>query len=306
MAVSFPFSLYDCFSSAPFGGSQAAIIEVPRPLEPDLMQTIALETAMPVTVFLSSVSGRNVNARFFSAVMEQPMCGHGAVGLFTHLSSEGRLTGGSGSFHLHMPNVATTVEVAEPARHQPLVMLDVKAPDFAPPGVDLDTVCALLGLDRGDLSNRLNPVRGKADFIHLILPLAGPGELASIAPEFDKLGRFCRAHGIDTVCAFCMDDQEGGTGLHVRDFCPAVGVAESSSAGTTNAVIAAYLYDRALRREGACGSVEIMARQGTETGRPSRLRTVLTLKDRRIVRVQIGGTASRLLTGHINVPGCLE
>ena len=80
-----PFALYDAFSEVPFGGSQACIISDAGAIPRDLRIAIAKELGMPATAFVDDVSPSSVTAQFFSTVMEQPMCGHGTVCLFTRL-----------------------------------------------------------------------------------------------------------------------------------------------------------------------------------------------------------------------------
>lgn len=249
MSTTLPIALYDCFSEAPFGGSQAAIVEDAKGLSEDAMARIARELGWPVTAFVSGVSGQDVFARFFSAVMEQPMCGHGAIGLFTHLISSGQITpGNEGSCRLHMRNTMATVVAADRFWH-PQVKLDVKVPAFEDHQVDLDKLFALLGLSPRALTGSLPPVTARADFVHLILPAADLAHLASIAPDYERLKLFCIEAGLETVCAFTPTLAAADVDVRVRDFCPAVGVRESSSAGTTNAVLAAYLYQHGLAQE---------------------------------------------------------
>jgi trans-2,3-dihydro-3-hydroxyanthranilate isomerase len=62
-----------------------------------------------------------------------------------------------------------------------------------------------------------------------------------IAPDFGGLTRYCIDNGIETVATFCLEVERPNNRLHVRDFCPAVGVAESAAAGAMNCALTSYL-----------------------------------------------------------------
>ena len=89
-----------------------------------------------------------------------------------------------------------------------------------------------------------------------------------------------------------------GNDIHVRDFCPAVGVSESAAAGTTNAALTGYLIRHRVVAN-ATKMVTVKAEQGIELGRPSSIQSIATLDENQISRLQVGGIATRVLDGNI-------
>ena len=174
-------------------------------------------------------------------------------------------------------------------------MLDTKVPTFRRDAVDIDRLARILGLDRADLAD-LPLERASANFVHLIVPLADQSALAGLAPDFAALRAFCREAGYETTVAFSRQTHNPACTVSVRDFCPAVGVAESAAAGTSNAALAAYLLRHALA-EISDGPTTITAEQGLQIDRPSRIRTVATIKDGKISRLQVGGSAIKIAEG---------
>lgn len=302
MAGSLPVALYDAFSEVPFGGSQAAIVMEAQGLDRAARIRIARELGLPATGFVDRVTPGAVTAQFFSAVMEQPMCGHGTVCLFTHLIETGALgwpARGRIAVDLVLPAATAGVEIARRADGRAEVMLETRLPEFRAAEVDLGEVTALLGADP-DLVDPGRPIEiAAADFVHLVLPVRGLAAIRAVAPDIPGLTRFCRAHGVETVALFATETGDPAATLHVRDFCPAVGVAESASAGTTNAALAAYLCRHGLVPCPEGERVEIVAEQGIEIGRPSRVKTVLTGGRSGPERVQVGGVATRIMTGRL-------
>jgi PhzF family phenazine biosynthesis protein len=101
---------------------------------------------------------------------------------------------------------------------------------------------------------------------------------------------------------FCTEVEQPDHKLHVRDFCPAVGVPESAAAGTTNSALTSYLVRHGIVRPDGDGKIVIQAEQGHEIGRPSSIRSVVSINDDSITRLQVGGVATRVMDGQLSVP----
>ena len=242
------FSLYDAFSENAFGGSQAAVVMDARTIPPERRFTIAKELGYPATGFVDAVEGDVIAAQFFSTVMEQPMCGHGTVCLVTHLVETGVIaaTAPSHDLVLKLPKTEAAVAVAPTASGRVEVMLEIAPAAFRPARIDLAELARHLGTDAYILDPALPVEIAEGDFTHLVLPVRDLQSVGQIAPDFTALRQFCLDHEIETVAAFTTETQDPASDLHVRDFCPAVGVAESASAGTTNAALACYLVRHGL------------------------------------------------------------
>ena len=291
-------ALYDAFTEVAFGGSQAAIITDAAGIEAQQRQRIAREIGMPATAFVEAYGADWIKLQFLSTVMELPMCGHGTLCLITHMLESGLMQIGH-DIELRLPNSTANVSVTETDSGRYLVMLDITPPRFdtAPPNeVEL---LGLLGLDSAALSADLPLETALGDFIHLVVPLAGLSEMRAIRPDFAGMVQFCHAHEIETIAVFCLNTEDPDKHLHVRDFCPAVGVSESAAAGTTNAALTSYLL-RHSRVSIDNGSCTVDAEQGIELGRPSSIQSQVTLdSDGGITRLQVGGFATRVFQGEI-------
>ena len=296
---SYPFALYDAFTDRCFGGSQAAIVDAAGSIGHESRLQIAREIGMPATAFIDDRGRDWVSAQFMSTVMELPMCGHGTVCLLTYLLDQrvfALADGETRRFELRLPRSTAVVE-AEPVREQRyLIMLDVELPRFetAPPHVG--ELLQGLGLDAGALADNLPLETARGDFTHLLVPLVGLEAMRAVAADFKALVTFCHAHGIDTIAVFCEQTENPQSRVHVRDFCPAVGVSESAAAGTTNAALACYLW-RHDRLPTEKHELEVNAEQGIELGRPSSVVTRLAVDGKRISRLQVGGVATRVVDG---------
>ena len=81
--------------------------------------------------------------------------------------------------------------------------------------------------------------------------------------------------------------------IRCRDFCPAVGTPEAAATGTTNRALACCLVRSNLAGTGT-GSSVVVAVQGVEMGRPSLIRTEVTMVDGLPTRLHVGGVATRV------------
>jgi len=293
-------ALYDAFTEVAFGGSQAAIITDAAGIEPQQRQHIAREIGMPATAFVDSYGADWIKLQFLSTVMELPMCGHGTLCLLTHMLESGLMTAGA-DVELRLPGSTANVSVSETASGRYQVMLDITPPRFEAAPPHSGELLGLLGLNAAALSTELPLETARGDFIHLVVPLAGLSQMRAIRPDFAGMVQFCHAHGIETIAVFCLDCEDPRKQLHVRDFCPAVGVSESAAAGTTNAALTSYLL-RHSKVKVDNGNCIVNAEQGIELGRPSWIQSQVTLaSDGGIAQLQVGGFATRIFQGEIFV-----
>ncbi len=303
--VQIPFCLYDAFSHQPFGGSQAGIISDAARLDGETRQLIASELGYPATCFVSDITGTSVSARFHSTKREYPMCGHGTVCLMTHLVETGRFDWQGQSsicIELQLPQTTTTAEIHRCEDGRPLVMLDIVPPKIRPFDADLKPLSELLGIKPKDFRADLPVELACGDFHHLVVPIAGLDAVGHIKPDFSALATYCLKNKIDTVTTFCSEVENSENALHVRDFCPAVGVDESAAAGTTNAALTTYLITNDRLKAGEDGMISIKSEQGLEIGRPSSILATASIRGSNIARMQIGGVATKVLDGHLYLP----
>jgi PhzF family phenazine biosynthesis protein len=193
-------------------------------------------------------------------------------------------------------NASVGLSLRDDGRYQ--VMLDITPPRFEPPPPHTGGLLKVLGLEADALASDLPLETARGDFVHLVVPLTGLDAMQAIQPDFNGMIEFCRAYGIETIAAFCTEVEDANNRIHVRDFCPAVGVSESAAAGTTNAALTSYLVRHELTPTNT-DLITINAEQGLELGRPSSIQSRVTLTNQKIARLQVGGVATRVLDGHV-------
>ncbi len=300
MKQTYPFALYDAFTAVPFGGSQAAIVAEARDLSRDMRIRIAKELGYPATCFVDAVDANSVKAQFFSTVMEQPMCGHGTVCLMTWAVEQGLLNlpkAEAREIKLCLPKGDAMVTLSRTDQGRALTMLSVKPASFRSDPIDRHRLADLLGLTSEDFHPTLPLETAVADFVHLVIPVKDLDAMQRIVPDFTGIVAYCKELGIETFAAFAAETKNVSASIHVRDFCPAVGVAESAAAGTTNAALAAYLTRHDLTKLSQTGQAHIIAEQGLEIDRPSQITSIVQLDGDRISGIKVGGLATKVSEG---------
>ena len=301
------FSLYDAFSESQFGGSQGAIVYDANNFSPELRLQIARELGFPATCFVESHSGNSATVRFQSTHREYPMCGHGTICLMSSLIDIEALDwDGTGTFavELHLPSTTTTVEISRREDGRNLIMLNITPPAFSPDAQNEIELANLLGIEITDFRSDLPLEIATGDFTHLIVPINELEAIGQISPDFGGLTLYCNRHNIETIATFCTAIKNNT--IHVRDFCPAVGVAESAAAGTTNAALTAYLIRHKLVQVNGNSEIKVNAEQGIEINRPSSIHSVAHMKAQSeecaISRLQVGGIATKVMDGQLYFP----
>ncbi|MEE9592247.1 MAG: PhzF family phenazine biosynthesis protein [Thermoplasmata archaeon] len=89
--MAFPIFKVDAFASRPFQGNPAAVCLLPGPQDEAWMQSVAEEMNLSETAFVYE-EGDGFNLRWFTPVVEVPLCGHATLATSHVLWEEGRIS----------------------------------------------------------------------------------------------------------------------------------------------------------------------------------------------------------------------
>ena len=301
MKTVFPFALYDAFSTGSFGGATAGIVSDAGSLSTETMQRTAIEVGAPATAFVRNVNADLIDVRFFSTITEMGMCGHGTVALSSHLVDSGILAWdvhGEISTMLRTPDGDSPLKIRR-TNERPLAMLNLNPSRFETPVFNIEDLAHVLGISSDLLLSDYPIEKAIGDFIHLIVPVSSLANIRQITPDFGAIADFSRATNVQTVTVFTQEIEQTDSTVHLRDFCPAVGTPESPAAGTSNGALTSYLVRHRLINPAAGVALVVLAEQGYECGRPSQIRSEVTVNDGQIERLVVGGFARKSLIGEI-------
>ena len=296
----YPFGVYSAFSDSTFGGCAAGILDQASELTGSEMLQIAREIGVPATCFITGISPTEVSVRFFSPLSEYPMCGHATIGLMTWLKERGFFIfddNGVAHTRLSTPDTLTNVEVQQREDGCIEVLLSLPPAEFVPAPVGSIELSHVLGIESERLESNLEMTMTTTDFRSLLVPIDNVSDLEAVRPDFQGIEDLCRGSVMDTIFLFAPKDDDLANGIRCREFCPAVGTPESAASGTTNRSISCYLYEQNRLTSARDGVASLSISQGKEVGRPSNIRSVISLQDGQVNSVGIGGVATRVVNG---------
>lgn len=296
----YSFAFYNAFSETTFGGSQAGVIADAQDLNAEQMQRIAKAVGAPATCFVVGSDGGGIDVRFFSTQTEYLMCGHGSIALMTwavdqelfHLSRNKKTL-----IKLRTVGASSAVEVYASEDGRTQVMLPLSAATFESCLVPVAELGALFGIDAESVEPGLPVEITRSDFTHLIVPISDLSTMRKLTPDFAAIEALSQKLGVDTVALFCSETVLPESTIHCREFCPAVGTPEAPATGTTNRALACYLLRHDLLESNIDSRRCIIAEQGFEMGRPSRICTEMTVQGERAVDIRVGGVATKTMEG---------
>jgi trans-2,3-dihydro-3-hydroxyanthranilate isomerase len=287
--------LYDAFAASPKGGNVAGVVYASPTVTPETMQHLAAELGAPTTGFVTDLGGATFAVRFFSPRLEMPMCGHVTVGVFASLLDDRLIENGTFRLVTEAGDVPITVERGA----EPFITMRQPLPSFDLFDTSRERLALLLGLGPRDIVSTGSCATGLR---HLFVEVGDVPQLAHLRVADDRMRDLCREVGIDTVGVFARrGSADGEADLRVRDLCHGVGAPEEAASGTTNGALASLLWRRGMLpgSDASDGSIVVVAEQGFEMGRPSRITTQLRWANGAIVSVEVGGSATRRLEGRL-------
>lgn len=295
----------DVFTHRIFGGNPLAIFPDASGISDEVMQQIARELNLSETVFLipPHPGPDRFRVRIFTPGAEVPFAGHPTVGTAFFLVHSGivPVPPGAQEVTLVLEEQVGPVPVAvQMAGDRPTgaTLTAALDPEETPLEVERDLLAAMLSLEPDEIGasgllglNGTGPLRPAFASVGLpfaIIPVREIGSAARIRLDPAAWQRALPPGSVSRWPCVVAPGGAGGADLHVRVFCPDIGVPEDPATGSANGALCAYLARRANTRE---GTLRWRVEQGVEMGRPSSLIVEADLRDNHIKAIRVGGGA---------------
>ncbi len=300
-----PFYQADVFTDVAFGGNPVAVF----PHAPDLsngeFQQIAREMNLSETVFVQppSQSDAIIKLRIFTPTHEIPFAGHPVLGTC-------HVLGTLKHFPIQEPITRIQYECnigVFPAELYVLkgvidrVVMSQPAPQFidlVENVEDLFDIAKALGLNRTAIANAPFPVEVVSTGLPVIIvPIRTLTAVKSISPNHDAIAEICGRLGANGLMAYSTMTVEDFSTVHTRMFAPPIGIDEDPATGSASGALGAYLVKNGVVEVGP--TTEIVAEQGYEIDRPSRIIIQVFSDDDMIQSVKVGGQVVMVAEGKI-------
>ena len=301
----------DVFTNQPFGGNPLAVFPDAAGLDTAQMQRIAKEMNLSETTFVFPPSHPDADftVRIFTPDAELPFAGHPVVGTHWTLAHLGRVA-------LREPVTTVRFELGVGVRAAALhvargqvtrVVMDHQPPQFfAVAGQDQVTRLANgLGLTPAAILDTGWPVQVVSTGIRqMFIPVRSLAEVSALSPRRQEpaaLSRLCAELDPETRCHECLmvltlETETPGTHVHTRMFAPGLGIGEDPATGSATGGLGAYLIENRII-PATPPTTHLVAEQGSEMGRPSRLTIEIDGAPGAISMVRVGGEVTPLIEG---------
>jgi PhzF family phenazine biosynthesis protein len=285
----------DAFTSTRFTGNPATVVLDADALSRESLEAIAREFGHAETAFVSAATApdHDVRLRFFNARKEAPFVGHATIAAHAVLLALGERSFGTLRQHSGTGIIEVRAEkcLAEGGAEEALLEFRQSVSELAAP-LPLNStlrIAEALRLPARQLHPGWPARIARKGATRVLLPVAEPGALETLAPRFDSLVDLGRELGAEGFFVFAFTRAAEALSSASRMFCPALGIPEDPVSGNAHAMLASYLFD--LGELGAGRGLAFTGRQGAQVRRPGLVRVRLELERERLVAVHIGGTA---------------
>ena len=283
----------DAFTATRFTGNPATVVLDADGQSDATLLAVAGEFSHAEVAFVLAANGpdHDVRLRFFNAHKEAPFVGHATVAAHAVLLALGRR--GTGAYRQHsgtgIIEVTARVEQGVPAP-ETLIEFRQTVPELDTPLPFKTTlrVAEALRLPATQLHEVMPARIARKGSTRLIVPIADPRQLDTLAPNIDTLLSLGSELGTDGFFVFALNRSSDEWSTESRMFCPALGIPEDPVSGNAHAMLAAYLWD--LGQFGK-NSTTFIGRQGRQMKRPGQVSVKLEVDQGRLVAAHIGGTA---------------
>jgi trans-2,3-dihydro-3-hydroxyanthranilate isomerase len=297
----------DVFTDEPFGGNPVAVVPDAAGLADEEIQKIAREMNLSETVFVFPPSDPKAQAkiRIFTPKQEIPFAGHPVLGTFYVLASLKRvpliepITRLYYECNIGVFPVELRVHKGEILR----VVMTQPKPEFlgyldAPEGSV--SIAKALGLDRCALADAKYPIEVVSTGLPVIIvPVRTLTAVRSIVPDLTAITNICLENGANGLMVFTTVTVDEYSTVHTRMFAPSIGIPEDPATGSASGALGAYLIQNGIVEVEMV--TEIIAEQGYEVDRPSRIIIQVESQDNVIREVKVGGEVVMPIEGTITL-----
>ncbi|MER3423114.1 MAG: phenazine biosynthesis protein, partial [Nitrospiraceae bacterium] len=161
---------------------------------------------------------------------------------------------------------------------------------------DLFEVAGALRLDKKLITATKLPVELVSTGLPvMIVPVRTLTAVRSIVPNPTTISDLCARYGVNGIMVFTTITVEALSAVHTRMFAPPIGVVEDPATGSASGALGAYLVKNGVVEVEPL--TEIIAEQGYEIDRPSRIFIQVLSDDDAIQEVKVGGQAVMIIEG---------
>ena len=224
------------------GGNPAGVVLDADALDTAAMQSIAAQTGLSETAFVSRSATESARLDFFTPTRRIAHCGHATIAAFALMRTEGRVLDGpmskqtiDGPRRIHVRDGAVFMEQQAPRY--------LTQQDWAATGVTEADILSAVGLREDRLDHRVAPQVVDTGNRFLLIGVASEADLAGITVDQRAVARISDALDLIGFYVFFVTGKGGVAHATTRMFAPRYGISEESATGMAAGPLACLLHD---------------------------------------------------------------
>lgn len=292
----------DAFTTTPFQGNPAGVVNDASKLDSRQMQSIAREMNLSETAFVlpPTSQGADLQLRWFTPIIEASLCGHATIAAFHSLAEDG-LYGmgkpGNYKFNVETKSGILPVEVNKSEDKIGINLGLIVPTKFERYQTQKLDIIRILNINISDVDPKILILRSE----YLIVPIRRLHVLYSIKPNYFALTNFLNQRNLQGICLFTQETIDRESFVHLRFFAPNEGIQEDPVTGSAHGPLAVYLFENKLL-EPVDGVATYIAEQGDVLGRKGRINVTLSVENNKVQSIKIGGYAVTVFETDILIP----
>jgi PhzF family phenazine biosynthesis protein len=271
----------NAFAKADNGGNPAGVVLGADLLSPEAMQIIAAEIGFSETAFVKKSNKADFKLEFFTPNKEVDLCGHATIATFYLLASKGVI--GKGRYTQETKAGILRVE----CKQDNVIFMNQPNPTFYET-LDKKEIAESLNINEADIIEEFPIQILSTGLKDIIIPIKSLKVLHNIKPDFERVSQLSKKRDAVGYHLFTMETENGST-AQCRNFSPLYDILEESATGTSTGALSCYLYKYGFVSEKKAGN--LIFEQGYSMEKPSEILSSLTILNKEIIEVKVGGIA---------------
>jgi PhzF family phenazine biosynthesis protein len=269
------------FAKSVDGGNPAAVVLNADALSESHMKEIAGIIGFSETAYVMKSDIADFKVRFFTPFEEIELCGHATIATYYLLLSLGIIKPG----RYTQETKAGILNVA--IKKDKSIIMNQSLPIFYET-ISKEEIADSLNITTADIIEDLPIQIVSTGVKDIIVPIKNMNVLRTIKPDFKKITDISKKYNTVGYHIFTLESLNGSN-AHCRNFAPLYGIPEESATGTSSGALACYLFKYGkISPEMA---EHIIFEQGYSMGKPSEIIASLTIENKEISQVLVGGSA---------------
>lgn len=279
-----PIFTLNAFAKTKNGGNPAGVVLKSDGLSDKQMLKIAKKVGFSETAFVQKSDKADFRVKFFTPTAEVDLCGHAIIATFYLLAHRQIIQ--SGKYKQETKAGVLQIEILQDGS----ALMDQNLPQFFDK-LDKDPIAESLNISAEAIMNNLPIQIVSTGLKDIFIPIKSLDLLTQIKPDFNKVKEVSKKFDVIGYHLFALETKYGAT-AHCRNLAPLYGINEEAATGTSSGALSCYLFEYGKIKEMQIN--DLTFEQGYLMSRPSEIKVKLGIKDRKIVRVRIGGIASNI------------